>query len=130
MSDATTTYDVTEAYLFARIVADEAAAALKAAEAEMRAVLEDTDGEFVETSDGTRVMLVRSTQRVIDPKVLAEYLPLGTFDKVTETKVVLKAFDAAVALGDVPAEVADKATTVKDKAPALKVVEGVRGVRR
>lgn len=129
MSNATVTFDVTEKYLAARVAADEAAAALKAAAAEMMAVLEDTDGEFVETTDGTRVMLVRSTVRTIDADVLAEFLPVATLDRVTERSVVLKAFDAAVTLGDVPANVAEKATTVKDRAPALKVVTNVRGTR-
>lgn len=129
MSTATITFDTTEAFLAARAALDAATEAYKAAEAEMKALLADTDGEFVETTDGTRVMLVRSTQRTIDPEVLADFLPVAIFDKVTETKVVTKAFDAAVTLGEIPAEVADKATTVKDKAPALKVVENVRGVR-
>jgi hypothetical protein len=65
------------------------------------------------TVDHTKVAVENRPSRTVDYTVLAEHLDADTLDKITKHQADLKRLDALVAAGDVPEEVADKATKKK-----------------
>jgi hypothetical protein len=94
----------------AAVAADEA---LRAAQAEFIAAAETLGIEYVETDEGIRVAVEHRPRRTIDLDVLKENLPLAIVADIIKEGVDNKAFDAAVELGVIAENVADKAVTVK-----------------
>lgn len=84
----------------------------------------------VELNDGTKVTLKGGlegeTTRTVDVTILHDALSGAVFAQVTKETVDLKAFDAAVTAGLVPAQVAADATTVKPKKATLLITAAVK----
>jgi hypothetical protein len=97
-------------YFSKAVAADEA---LRAAQAEFIAAAETLGIEYVETDEGIRVAVEHRPRRTIDLDVLKENLPLAIVADIIKEGVDNKAFDAAVELGVIAENVADKAVTVK-----------------
>ncbi len=123
-------YDATEAVLAAREAFAAAEAAKRSAEVVFMDACEAAGVTFVETSDGLRVAVEHRPTRKIDLDVLTEHLAADVLDRVLKATVDTKAFDAAVKVALIPAEVADKAVTVTT-APQVRVYgeAGVKGDR-
>lgn len=67
---------------------------------------------FVERK-GQRVQVEDHPTRTVDLSVLNEFLPHDVVDAILKVQTDLRKFDAAVKIGTIPEEVADKATKVK-----------------
>jgi hypothetical protein len=118
-------------------VAANAKAALNAAkaaydEAEAAAVLALLDAgiETVTLPDGTKVTLKGGLDgeqtRTIDLTVLQDALSGSVYETVTKEAIDLRAFDAAVTAGLIPAQVAADATAYKPKKATLAVTAAVK----
>jgi hypothetical protein len=97
--------------LAAREAAKAAEEAKRAAEAIFCTVAEANGLTEVETPEGVRVAVEHRPRRDIDVAVLAEHLAVDTLASLLKEVIDPKAFDAAVARGEVSDEVADKAVT-------------------
>jgi hypothetical protein len=86
--------------------------ARKAAELAFIAAAEAEGIEVVDLPEGLRVAIEHRPRRSLDAEVVREYVGLQVLREVLREVVDTKAFDAAVATGQIAAEVADKATTV------------------
>ena len=118
-------------------LAANAKAALNAAkkafdEAEAACVLALLDAgiESVVLPDGTKVTLKGGldgeTTRTVDPAVLHDALSGAVYAQVAKETVDLRAFDAAVTAGLIPAQVAADATTNKPKKATLAITAAVK----
>lgn len=119
----------TEAVIEYRRLAAEADAALKEATAAFIEAAEAAGVEYVETEDGIRVAVEHRPRRTIDLNVLRENLPLAIVAEVIKESVDTKAFDAAVELGTIKDDLADKAVTVKTSTQVRVYGDAVVGER-
>ena len=94
--------------ILAKRVAEESAAALKAAQ-DAFAGYAEVIGEDSVLVDDTKVAVVRSERRTFDVATVREHFPLNVLGKIIRESVDPKAFDAAVAIGVVTEAEADKA---------------------
>lgn len=104
--------------------------AKKAAEAAYAAIEEDLVMAFIDAgattltlADGTKVTAegMDEVRRTINLTTLADLVSATTFDKVTERKISLKAFDAARLAGDITIDVEAQVTTTKAVKPSLRI---------
>ena len=104
--------------------------AYEQAEAECVLALLDAGVETVALPDGTKVTLKGGldgeTTRTIDLGVLHDALSGSVYETVTKEAIDLKAFDAAVTAGLIPAQVAADATTTKPKKATLAITAAVK----
>jgi hypothetical protein len=105
--------NATAAVVEARRAAHAADEALKVAQASFIEAAEAVGVEYVETDEGIRVAVEHRPRRSIDLSVLKDNLPLAVVAEVIKEAVDTKAFDAAVELGSIKDDVAEKAVTVK-----------------
>lgn len=127
--DPSKLYDATEAVLATRQAAKDAEAAKKAAEAEFVALMEDAGLPYVETSDGIRISVEVRPSKKYDATLACDLLSHDTFDRVVKAVIDAKAWNAALEVGLIDSEVADKVTTVTHSTQVRVYGDGVAGSR-
>lgn len=122
-------HDATEAVLAARKAAQDADVARKAAEAEFVALMEDAGLTHVETSDGIRIAVEVRPSKKYDAALASDLLGEDTFTRVVKAVIDAKAWNAAVEVGLIDSEVAEKVTTVTHSTQVRVYGDGVAGSR-
>ena len=115
----------THAAVLAKVAKTEASNAYSRAEEDAIEALLAFGIASVTLEDGTKVTLKGGLEgevtRKVDAEVLRERLAGSVYDAVTTRSVDLKAFDAAVTSGLIPAHVAEEATAYAPKKPTLAI---------
>lgn len=102
--------EATSVYLATRAVAEAAKQAMEEAERILKETFNEVGiNEFV--TDGTKVVLVEAKRAKYDTATLSDIVDEATFNQVTKTEIDGTKFKAAIALGVITDEVADKVTT-------------------
>jgi uncharacterized membrane-anchored protein YjiN (DUF445 family) len=92
---------------------------LKATEAQYKELEEAVKNHMIANSinkvsvSGHTVSLVQAEQRSFDAETLQSLISAATFKQITEPKVSTSLFDAAVSLGKIPTDIAEKVTNKK-----------------
>ena len=92
---------------------------LKALEATYKELEEVVKSHMITNSinkvsvNGHTLSLVQAEQRSFDAEALQSMISAATFKQITEPKVSTSLFDAAVSLGKIPMDVAEKVTNKK-----------------
>jgi hypothetical protein len=122
-------HDATEAVLAARKAAQDADVARKAAEAEFVALMEDAGLDHVETSDGIRIAVEVRPSKKYDAALASDLLDPDAFTRVVKAVIDAKSWNAAIEVGLVSPEIAEKVTTVTHSTQVRVYGDGVSGSR-